>query len=146
MKKNKLTFFIAGIMQGSHITAEMHDQDYRELIKEELQACFAQGEVYDPWADHKESLDYSDTEGRDVFMNHNRMCGEVDVLIAYVPNASMGTAIEMWEAYRNSKIVITISPLVENWSVKFLSNVIYKDLAEFKKAARNGELTKLVRG
>lgn len=133
-------------MQGSHITAEMHDQDYRTLIKDALQACFVQGEVYDPWEDHKESLNYKDNEGRDVFMNHNSMCGEVDVLIAYVPKASMGTAIEMWEAYRNGKIVITISPLVENWSVKFLSNVIYRDLAEFKKAARNGELNKLVRG
>ena len=131
-------------MQGSHITAEMYDQDYRALINNELRACFSLSEVYDPWANHKESLDYSDSEGCDVFMGHNRMSGEVDVLIAYVPTASMGTAIEMWEAYRNGKIVITISPLVENWTIKFLSNVVYKDLTEFTKAARNGELVKKI--
>ena len=144
LSKSKLTFFIAGIMQGSHITPEMHNQDYRTVIKGELQACLSHAEIYDPWANHKESLEYNDSEGRDVFLNHNRMCGEVDVLIAYVPTASMGTAIEMWEAYRNGKIVISISPLLENWAVKFLSNVVYKDLAEFTDAARKGELAKKI--
>ena len=31
-----------------------------------------------------------------------------DVLIAYVPEASMGTAVEIWEAYRAGKPILTI--------------------------------------
>ena len=36
-----------------------------------------------------------------MFERHNDMCREVDVVIAFVPEASMGTAIEMWEAYQH---------------------------------------------
>ena len=45
-----------------------------------------------------------------MFFRHNRMCREIDVLLAFVPEASMGTAIEMWEAYQHGAAVITISP------------------------------------
>ncbi len=146
MNKKRVSFFIAGIMQGSHISAQMHEQDYRSVIDKHLKACFPDAEIYDPLANHQESLDYNDDQGSDVFMNHNRMCGEVDVVIAYVPQASMGTAIEMWEAYRNKRIVITISPLAHNWAIKFLSNVVYADLDEFVAAVKNGEVEQIVKG
>ena len=72
------------------------------------------------------------------FLQHNRMCGEVDVVLACVPEASMGTAIEMWEAYRNGKVIITISPLAHNWAIKFLSHILYKDESVFEAALENG--------
>lgn len=146
MTTSKLSFFIAGIMQGSHIGTQMHGQDYRSLIYDVLQNSFSNVSIYDPFADHKNSTDYDTEHGKEVFMNHNRMCGEVDVVIAYVPQASMGTAIEMWEAYRNGHVVITISPLSGNWAVKFLSNTLYPDLESFITAAKNGELAKIIEG
>lgn len=103
---------------------------------EHLPGC----EVYDPLVDHRESLEYGEQRGRDVFMHHNRMCGEVDVVLACVPEASMGTAIEMWEAYRNGKTVVTISPLVHNWSIKFLSHLLYLDEQAFETALGDGSL------
>ena len=135
-----MRIFLAGIMQGSHRAAQLHDQNYRDRLKDLLAQHFPSAEIYDPLADHPASLEYGDDKGRDVFMFHNRMCGEVDVLLAVVPEASMGTAIEMWEAHRNGRIVISISPLARNWAVKFLSHAIYPDEAAFDEALISGEL------
>jgi hypothetical protein len=54
-----------------------------------------------------------------------------DLLIAYVPTASMGTALEMYVAHERGVPVVTISPLAENWVVRALSRRVYRDLGEF---------------
>ena len=135
-----MRIFIAGIMQGSHAKAAIHDQDYRGRIDALLRIAFPEAEIYDPRANHKKSLGYKETTGREVFFGHNFMCREMDVLLAYLPEASMGTAIEMWEAYQHGAAVISISPLKHNWAVKFLSHILYADMAEFEAAATNGTL------
>jgi hypothetical protein len=126
-----LRIFLAGIMQGSHRTACVHDQQYRRRLVEQLRRYLPGCEIYDPWADHQNSLEYSDEQGRRVFFHHNRLSAQVDLLIAYVPEASMGTAIEMWEAHRHGRVVVTISPLAHNWTVKFLSDLVYPDWEPF---------------
>ena len=135
-----MRIFLAGIMQGSHRDAVLHDQGYRVRLREMLMVHLPDAEVYDPLADHTNSLEYDDRRGREVFFHHNQMCGEVDVVLAFVPEASMGTAIEMWEAYKNGKIVITVSPLTHNWAVRFLSDVVYDDVAELEAALQSGAL------
>jgi hypothetical protein len=134
-----MRFFLAGIMQGSHAAAQCHSQDYREHITRLIERHFPAAEVYDPHAKHSDSLDYSHETGRDVFFGHNRMCRDVDVLVAFVPEASMGTAIEMWEAYQHGTAIVTISPLRHNWAVKFLSHALYPDLDSFEAALKSGE-------
>jgi hypothetical protein len=135
-----MRFFLAGIMQGSHLGSALHNQDYRARIKILLEAHFPGANVYDPLADHATSLDYDEAKGRRVFLDHNRLAGEVDVLVAFVPEASMGTAIEMWEAWRQGRAVVTISPLKHNWVVKFLSHELYPDVAAFEQALIDGRL------
>ena len=139
-----MRFFLAGIMQGSHTEAVLHAQDYRQQFKRLLQSRFPTAEVYDPLTDHSNSLTYDDATGRTVFFGHNQMCREVDVLFAFVPEASMGTAIEMWEAYQHGAAVITISPLRHNWAVKFLSHTVYNDVAEFEAALESGEVARRI--
>ena len=124
-----MRFFIAGIMQGSHLGEVLHHQGYRDQVRQMLIEHYPNADVYDPLADHQNSLEYDDYQGREVFLHHNRMCREVDVVIAFVPEASMGTAIEMWEAYRHGKIVLAISPLVHNWVVRFCSHQVFGDLS-----------------
>ena len=104
--------FIAGIMQGSHLAEVLHHQGYRGQLKGLLARQLPEAQIYDPLADHQDSLEYDDERGRDVFLGHNRMCGEVDVVVAFVPEASMGTAIEMWEAHRHGRYVVASSPFV----------------------------------
>ena len=135
-----MRIFLAGIMQGSLKSAEMHDQDYRLRLGEEVPKHLPEYEVYDPLEFHTESIGYEDQKGRDVFLHHNKMCAEMDLLIASVPEASMGTAIEMWEAWRHDKLVISISPLKHNWAVKYLSHLLFEQESDFFKALQNGTL------
>lgn len=139
-----MRIFLAGIMQGSHLAAVLHNQDYRTRLKQLLLAALPGASVYDPLADHRASLDYDDTQGRGVFYHHNRMCREVDVVIAFVPEASMGTAIEMWEAYEHGRTVITISPLAHNWTIRFCSHAVYPDETAFEQALASGEIAELL--
>ena len=137
-----MRIFLAGIMQGSHRGASLHDQQYRGRFKELLAEYFPNCDVYDPLADHADSLEYGEQRGREVFLKHNRMCAEVDVVLAFVPEASMGTAIEIWEAHRHGKFVVTISPLSHNWAVRFLSHALYPDVAAFESALVDGSLAR----
>jgi hypothetical protein len=139
-----MKLFLAGIMQGSHAGAVLHSQDYRGRIKGLLQEHLPEADIYDPRDDHAESIRYDEATGRRVFFHHNRMCRETDVLLAFVPEASMGTAIEMWEAYRHHAVVITISPLAYNWTVRFLSHVLYPNLEAFETELAAGRLAQRI--
>jgi hypothetical protein len=135
-----MRIFLAGIMQGSHVIATMHDQNYRSRLKDLLAKHWPGASVYDPLADHPASFDYSRETARTVFLKHNALCGEVDLLIAFVPEASMGTAIEMWEAARHRRVVVTISPLDLNWAVQFCSDLVYPSAESFERDLAEGSL------
>jgi hypothetical protein len=137
-----MRIFLAGIMQGSHVTAALHEQDYRQRLYDLLVSHLPGATVYDPLADHRGSLDYDADRGRQVFLHHIQLCREVDVVLAFVPEASMGTAIEMWEAYHNGRVVIAVSPMKHNWAVKFLSHQLYADLDEFEQALASGQVAR----
>lgn len=140
-----MKFFIAGIMQGSKTDVSLHGQNYRDALKESLQKAFPDSVVYDPFERNKDSLYYAPETGRRVFLTHNQMCGsEIDVLVAFVPEASMGTAIEIWEAWKNGALVLTISPMATNWAVKFLSDAVYPDLDSFQAALDSGEIARFI--
>lgn len=135
-----MRIFLAGIMQGSHLGTVLHNQDYRGRLKDLLRLHLPDADIYDPLADHGNSLEYDEEQGRSVFFHHARMCSDVDVVIAYVSEASMGTAIEMWQAYESGRAVLTISPLKHNWAVRFLSHEIYRDIDEFTQALESGQV------
>ncbi|MGN0911628.1 MAG: hypothetical protein ACI4NV_09490 [Thermoguttaceae bacterium] len=140
-----MKFFIAGIMQGSILDVALHDQNYRSLIKNALLKAFPSSEVYDPLERNQDSLFYTYEYGKTVFLNHNKMCGtEIDALVAYIPEASMGTAIEIWEAWKNNKFVVVISPMKSNWVVKYLSDVVYNSLEDFLIDLENGKISQLI--
>jgi hypothetical protein len=139
-----MRIFLAGIIQGSLAHRAVHDQDYRRHLKELLAEHLPDAHVYDPVANHADSIRYDDATGREVFFRHNLMCRDVDVLLAFLPEASMGTAIEMWEAYQHGAAVIAISPLAVNWAVRFLSHAIYPDLAAFEADLCSGSLARRI--
>ena len=141
-----MRFFIAGIMQGSHVEAVLHGQDYRERLATLLGRYYPDSEIYDPGAAHRESLDYGDEQGREVFMMHNRMCTEVDVVVAFLPEASMGTAIEIWEAFVHGRRVVTISPLHRNWVVRYCSHLVLEDMVSLERALDDGTFQQAVAG
>jgi len=137
-------FFLAGIIQGSMQGPAIHSQDYRTHIKEVLLRHVPDAEVYCPIEHHPNSLDYEDAHARDVFLKHTAMAGDADVLVAFLPEASMGTAVEMWEAHHRERIVLTVTPMAANWTVKFLSTRVFPDLEAFERFVIDGELARLI--
>ena len=68
------------------------------------------------------------------------LAAQADLVIAYVPSASMGTAIEMWQAFRAGTPLVTISPMAANWVVRFLSDAVLPDLGAFANWVCDGGL------
>lgn len=136
--------FLAGIIQGSLAEPVIHDQDWREPIKAAFAAHLPQAEVYCHYTRHPDSITYELPEIRETLATGNRCAAESDVLIAYVPSASMGTAIEMHEAYARGAVIVTISPLTANWVLRGYSDRILPDVAAFEAFAASGELAALI--
>ena len=138
--------FLAGIMQGSRMDNAIHSQDYRRVIRDVLRQRFPDVEVMCPYEMHPDSVNYDDEKGKLTFLELVRMAAEADGVIAYAPEASMGTAIEMWEAYRAGKPIWVISPLTANWVIRFLATQASCDLEEFVAFVSAGGLDAVLDG
>ena len=135
-------FFLAGIIQGSIPDLAIHPQDYRKHIKAILRAHVPGAEVYCPVEHHPKSLEYDERRGREVYLGHVERAAASDVVIAFLPEASMGTAVEMWEAHKRGAIVLAVTPMHENWTIKFLSTAIFPSLDAFERFVTSGELAR----
>ncbi len=136
--------FLAGIIQGSLVEPTIHHQDWREPIKRALAEHLPAADVYCHFSQHPTSITYDLPKIRETFADGNRRAGECDLLIAFVPSASMGTAIEMHEAFAGGAAVVTVTPLSANWVIRAYSDRILLDLAAFEALAASGELADLV--
>jgi hypothetical protein len=136
--------FLAGIIQGSLLGEAIHGQDYRAPIKALLADALPDARVYCPVEHHPDSLAYDRDRGREVFLGHVRMARDSDLVVAYLPSASMGTAVEMWEAHRAGVPLVAITPLMTNWTVKFLCDLVVEDLEAFAAACADGRVAALL--
>jgi hypothetical protein len=132
--------FIAGVMQGSRLDAEIDSQDYRLRIIEALEAYFPHTRVTDPWALYPDSVGYDLDRLRATFAANTSLAGEADLLIAYLPHASMGTAIEMWTAYHNNAYIVVVTPMTSNWVVRITADEVLPDLDALLEHIENGKL------
>ena len=137
-------FFLAGIIQGSIPDEAVHSQDYRRRLKEIIETHVDGAIVYCPFENHPNSLGYEDTTASQVFFDHVKMAEGTDLLVTYLPEASMGTAVEMFAAHRAGRAVVAISPLSANWTVKFLSDRLFADLDSFSEFAASGRLVEFL--
>ena len=133
--------FIAGIMQGSRRDGNIDIQDYRREITQIVRRYVPGVEVLDPFALHPDSVTYSLEQAKQTLLELVALAGQVDVLVAYVPSASMGTAIEIWNAYQSGVRVCTISPLTDNWVVSSLSECVFPDITTFATFVASGGLS-----
>lgn len=123
--------FIAGVMQASLAGKGIVDQSYRNAIGEALLAKWPELDVIDPLVLHPNSVEYDDEAARDTLFALVTLASTSDLVIAYVPQASMGTALEMNAAYEKGVPVIAISPLRENWVIRALATRVFPDLPAF---------------
>ena len=138
--------FIAGIMQGSRRDHYIGDQDYRRVITEVIQEHRPDWEVVDPNELHPDGVDYDDDLAKATLLEMAELAGQADLVIAYAPKASMGTAIEIWQGFQAGVPLVTISPMTANWVVKHLSDVVLPDMAAFRSWAADGGLARLLDG
>jgi hypothetical protein len=138
------TVFLAGIIQGSLVEADIHHQDWRDPIKASLTKHLPEAEVYCHYTQHPNSITYDLPKIRETFAEGNRRAGQCDLLIAYLPEASMGTGIEMHEAYAHGRVIVTITKMSANWVVRAYSDAILPDMAAFEAFAASGELARLL--
>lgn len=139
-----MQIFLAGIIQGSKRDDSIHDQSYRRRVRAVLKKAFPEAVIYSPQEEHPNSVKYDDRKGKRVFFEIMKKAAETDLLIAYLPEASMGTAIEMWIAFQRGKKVVSISPMQENWCLKYLSHHVCETLEDFEEFVRSGNLKALL--
>jgi PncC family amidohydrolase len=118
-------------MQGSRRDDDICAQDYRTAIREVVLRHYPDAEVVCPFELFPTSVGYGYAEGRQTFLELAERATEADILVAYLPEASMGTAIEMWQAYGAGAQILTISPMADNWVVKFLSDRVFDSIEAF---------------
>lgn len=138
-----MQIFIGGIMQGSRRDRYIDDQDYRRRITEMVLEVYPEVEVLDPNELHPNGVDYGDEQAKETLLALFDLVSQADVLIAYAPQASMGTAIEMWQAYQAGAPVVTISPMESNWVVRHLSAAVLPNLEAFRQWLAEGGLDKV---
>jgi len=132
--------FIAGVMQGSRLDDQRHDQDYRKQIIEALDEHVPDARITDPWSLEPESTSYDATRLREAFLKNTVLAGEADLLIAYLPHASMGTAIELWTAYHNRAYIVAVTPMTHNWVVQITADEVLPDLDSLLEYIQSGRL------
>ncbi len=139
-----MQFFLAGIMQGSRVELSIHDQSYRDVLRDVLRARFPEATIFCPLELHPNSVDYTTDEARACFFAMIEEATRSDLLIAYLPAASMGTAVEMYAAYQAGVPIISITPLAENWVVKLLSRAVLPSLDAFETFVRDGGIERML--
>ncbi|HUS92866.1 MAG TPA: hypothetical protein VM695_13490 [Phycisphaerae bacterium] len=136
--------FLAGIIQGSKVAAEIHPQDWRGPIRDLLERHLPKAEVYCHYGEHPNSITYDLPEILATFEDGLERARACDVLVAYLPSASMGTAIEMHEAARAGAVVLSVTPMAANWVVRAYSDRIFTDLESFEAFLGSGGLGELL--
>lgn len=136
--------FIAGVMQGNRLDHEIDDQDYRVRIGDALKGAFPDARITDPWAMNLGSVHYDADRARRTFVDMTVRAGEADLLIAYLPTLSMGTAMEMWQAFQSGTYIIAITPYVHHWAIRFTADEVLPDLESLLDKIRSGELTRMI--
>lgn len=139
-----LRIFIAGIIQGS-LPTTTHPQDYRSEIADMMRRAFPDSEVFNPVEEYPDSIAYDDAKASAAFFDLMDRAEKCDVLVAFIPEASMGTAIELWNAHHAGALVVTVSGLTLNWVVRYLSDLVVESLPALEKCIESGQLAEAIR-
>jgi len=138
--------FIAGIMQGSRQDRFIEDQAYRQAIASAVLSFDPATEIVDPIELHPSAVDYGEDQAKATLVELAELACRADLVVAYAPRASMGTAVEMWEAFRAGVPVVAITPMTANWVILYTAAVVVPDLDAFQEWVAGGGLARLAPG
>lgn len=141
--RTMIKIFFGGIIQGSNKGLDIHGQDYRQEIKNLIRQNLSHVRIFDPFEGHEMSVHYDDRKARQTFFEHLNYVRDSDLMIAYLPQASLGTAIEMWEAHRHNVPILSISPMTTNWIIRLLPVRNFETIDGFKTFINKGGLIEI---
>ena len=141
---SSITLFVGGIMQGSKREMAVHDQAYRDQIAAIVHRHHPDVEIVDPAKLHPDSVAYTRQRAVATFRASLERAAAADVLIAYLPEASMGTALEIWHAHEAGKPVFVVSPLLSNWMLWATATRIFPDIDAFSAFVEGGHLKRYI--
>ncbi len=139
-----MNIFLAGIIQGSIAEEKIHPQDWRLPIQAAIAKHISHAEVYCHFTAHPNSITYEMPAIRETFDDGVARARSADLVIAWLPSASMGTAIEIFEAYQAGAVVLSITPMAANWVIRLYSDKIFPDVETFEKFLASDEMAKLM--
>jgi len=137
-----MRFFLSGVIQGSVRDDGITDQLYREKLLGILRTAFPDPEhvTLCPIEMYPYSTGLPDDIAKRAFEHLVETAASADAIVAYLPVASNGTAIEIWEASKRGTPVFTISPMSANWVIKFYSTRVFATIEAFADFVASGEL------
>ncbi|CAE7379413.1 ABCA2 [Symbiodinium natans] len=129
-------YFISGVMLGSRKKLKEEEgllpQNYRQQIADALLKADPEAVIVDPLEAVQARAARSgatiadwnkdDAAVRSAFNEVVDMVKECDVIVSNLPEASMGSAVELWEARRAGLLVLTISPMADNWMLRSVTD------------------------
>ena len=139
-----MKIFISGVMQGSKKGQGIQGQGYRQVITDAVKIRHPYAEIYDPFSLFPDSVEYDDQRSKQALFAMADEAASADIVIAYLPEASMGTALEMIRAYDNGKTIIGISTLEKNWFIRAVSAKIFLTLDDFCAWVQQTHLSELI--
>jgi hypothetical protein len=131
-------------MQAERLDNQIVSQDYRTRITQVLQSAIPDVIITDPFALNPGSVNYDEDRARHTFLAMTKKAAEADLLIAYLPQVSMGTAMEIWEAHQAGAYIIAITPHIHHWAIRFTTNEILPDLDSLEEMIGNGRLHQIM--
>jgi len=141
-----MKIYISGVMQGSLKGLGIQGQGYRQVISEAVKINHPDAAIYDPFALFPDSVTFDAQRAKEALFEMADAAGSSDIVIAYLPEASMGTGLEMIRAYDNGKTIISITTLEENWFIRAVSVKIFRSLDEFCGWIGQTDLDELIIG
>lgn len=141
-----MKIFFGGIIQGSKQGQDIHSQNYRDRVKSILSRRYPDIEIFDPVDNHQDSVVYTDERARATFFGHLKIIDTCDLMIAYLPQASLGTAIEMNRAYERDIPILSISPMTTNWVIRLFTENNFETVEAFEKFINDNDIRYLFNG
>jgi hypothetical protein len=137
--------FLAGVIQGGRTDGALHDQNYRSVLRDIVTATHPNASFIDPHRENPDRLDWDRQRQSDMFIEYTAKAAASDVVIAWLPTVSMGTAVEMYAAHVAGVPVVAITPLVDTWAIFALAACCLPDLAAFGAFVETEAFETLVR-
>ena len=143
------SYFLSGVMQGKKADGDgiagTVPQDYRQQMRAAIVAADASATVVEPWdlvAALCQELYPEGTPQADMFCDNAHVkrafsmvvdaAAAADVVVSYLPEASMGSAVEIHTAHAAGKTILVVAPgtMAQNWVVRSYAERTFASIEE----------------